>query len=254
MAPRHSSLTFDRSRRPCLTRKQQSNLYLWSDSGAGQSSGEIPESLRDRFPSKQRSIQNRERFPNRTPVCGGSDSLHTGAVPKTEHNEGAVQKTELKKVIAALLLVCWSVSLLFCRVSFLVGVLPLGPRLCLSAMGFRDAFFQRKGDDPRTDHFRQVLIYQARLCYDMAARLRSIGYATFCEGVPCAIRNSGRQVPLSSNGSCGLLFLKRMKATVFMCVAGSRRKDIPQVVLHSQWLQVTSIPKTGHAKQEPSLV
>ena len=56
VAPRHSSLTFDRSRRPCLTRKQQSNLYLWSDSGAGQTSGEIPESLRERFPSKQRSI------------------------------------------------------------------------------------------------------------------------------------------------------------------------------------------------------
>ena len=119
----------------------------------------------------------------------------------------------------ALLLVCWSVSLLFRRVSFVVGLLPLGPRLCLSAMGFRRAFFQMKGDDPRTDHFRQVLLYQARLWYVMAAGLRSIGYAIFCEAVSCAIGHSGRQVSLGSTssvgtGSCGLLFLKSMKATV----------------------------------------
>ena len=63
-----------------------------------------------------------ERLPSRTPVCGGSDSLHTGAVPKTEHNEGADPKTELKILNTALLLVCWSVSLLFRRVSFLVGL------------------------------------------------------------------------------------------------------------------------------------
>ena len=54
-------------------------------------------------------------------MCDGSDSLHTGAVPKTEHNEGADPKTELKKLNTALLLVCWSVSLLFCRVSYFCG-------------------------------------------------------------------------------------------------------------------------------------
>ena len=231
--------------------------------------------LRERFFAKPKSI-----YPGSGSRAGllcvvGVIPFTRAPSPKTEHTEGADPKTELKKLNTALRLVCWSVSLLFCRVSFLVGVLPLGPRLCLSAMGFRDAFFQRKGDDPRTDHFRQVLLYQARLCYVMAARLRSIGYAIFCEAVPCAIGNSGQQVPLSSTsslgtGSCGLLFLRSMKATVFMCVAAlfcreisgfsslltskrSRRKDISQVVLHSQWLQVTPIPKTGHAKQEPSL-
>ena len=99
-------------------------------------SGATPERARleGAIPFKARVHSPWERLPGRTPVCGGSDSLHTGAVPKTEHNEGADPKTELKKLNAALLLVCWSVSLLFCRVSFLVGVLPLGPRLCSSAM------------------------------------------------------------------------------------------------------------------------
>ena len=199
-----------------------------------------------------------ERLPGRTHTCGGSDSFHTGAVPKTEHNEGTDPKTELKKLNTALLLVCWSVSLHFCSVSFLVGFCACLPWVSVMR------FFQRKGDDPRTDHFRQVLLYSARLCYVMAAGLRSIWYAIFCDAVPCAMGNSGRQVPLSSTsslgtGSCGLLFLKSMKATVFMCVAAlccseisgfsphltserCRRKDIPQVVLHSQWLQVTPIP------------
>ena len=87
-------------------------------------------------------------------MCDGSDSLQTGAVPKTEHNEGTDPKTELKKLNTALLLVCWSVSLLFCQVSLLAGILDSGPRLGLSALeGFVLRFFQRKGDVPRTDHF-----------------------------------------------------------------------------------------------------
>ena len=133
-----------------LRRQLNSNFLVNSNSNLH--SGATPEraTLEGVIPFQARVHLPLERLPGRTPVCDGSDSLHTGAVPKTEHNEGADPKTELKKLNTALLLVCWSVSLLFCRVSFLVRVLPLGPRLCLSAMGFRDAFFQRKGDDPRT--------------------------------------------------------------------------------------------------------
>ena len=68
-------------------------------------------------------------------MCDGSDPLHTGAVSKTEHNEGADPKTELKKLNIALRLVCWYVSLLFCRVSFLVGRLASRSSLVLVCLG-----------------------------------------------------------------------------------------------------------------------
>ena len=197
---------------------QTSPIYLWSDSGAGQASGS--DSLPSNGAYTSGGIPEQE-----TSVCDGSDSLRKGAVPKTEHNEGADPKIELIKLNTALRLVCWSVSFRFCRVSFLVGRFASRSCLCFSAFeGFRDAFFQRNGDDPRTDHFWQVLPYQARLWYVIAAWLRSVGYAIFCEAVPCAIGYSGRQISLSSTSSVGagfyfLLFLKSMKATVFMYVA-----------------------------------
>ena len=67
-------------------------------------------------------------------------------------------------------------------------------------------FFQRKGR-PEPITFRQVLPYQARLWYVMAAGLRSIGYAIFCEAVPCALGNSGRQIPFEFHlfRRCGVL-------------------------------------------------
>ena len=84
-------------------------------------------------------------------MCDGSDSLHTGDVPKTEHNDGADPKTELeKKLNADLLLVCWS-GLLSSSVVF-----PYLWGSCLSVLvcacllwGFRGAFFPEEGRRPQ---------------------------------------------------------------------------------------------------------
>ena len=76
-----------------------------------------------------------ERLPES--VCGGSDSLRKGTGTETAHNKGAdPKKTELKKLNSALLLVCWSVSFLFCRVSPLVGRLASGSSFVLVCLGF----------------------------------------------------------------------------------------------------------------------
>ena len=77
----------------------------------------------------------------------GSDSRKVFAVgvipfarapaPRPAHNKGAdPKKTELKKLNSALLLVCWSVSFLFCRVSPLVGRLASGSSFVLVCLGF----------------------------------------------------------------------------------------------------------------------
>ena len=97
MAPRHSSLTFDRSRRPCLTREQQSDLCLWSDSGAKPN---FRRSLRERFPSKQRSIylgSDSRTGDLETSVCDGSDSLRKGTRLQDGAQRGRRPKTELEK-------------------------------------------------------------------------------------------------------------------------------------------------------------
>ena len=154
-------------------------------------------------------------------MCDGSDPLHTGAVPKTEHNEGVDPKTELKKLNTALRLVCWYVSLLFCRVSFLVGRLASRSSFVLVCFGGfpRCVFSRGRAATPEPITFGRY-----SLTYVMAAGLRSIGYATFCGAFPGAIGNSGRHIYLGSTSSVGsgfyvLLFLKSMKATVFMYVA-----------------------------------
>ena len=162
---------------------QTSPIYLWSDSGAGQACGS--DSLPSNGPYISGAIPKLE-----TSVCDGSDSLHTGVVPKTEHNEGADPKTELKKLNTALLLVCWSVSLLFRRVSFLVGsCLSVLVCACLSWVSVV-RFSRGRATTPEPITFGRILLYQARLWYVMAAGLRSIGCAFFCEAVPCAIGHS----------------------------------------------------------------
>ena len=169
----------------------------------------------------------------------------------------------LKRLNSALLLVCWSV---FCRVSFLVGVLPLGPRLCLSAMGFRDAFFPEEGRRPQNRSLSAgtPLPSSTVVCYGRRVSQYWVRDFLRSSSLCCWQLWAAGLIEFScvGSGSCGLLFLKSMKATVFMCVAAlccreisrfsphltrkrCRRKDIPEVVLHSQWLQVTPIPKTG---------
>ena len=118
-------------------------IFLWSDSGAGQTSREIPGSLRERFRFKQRST-----YPGSDSRAGllcvmGVIPFTRAPSPRPRTTRAPTQKPSWQKLHTALLLVCWLVSFLFCRGSFLVGVLPLGPRLCLSALGFRGAFFPR---------------------------------------------------------------------------------------------------------------
>ena len=58
-----------------------------------------------------------------------------------------------KKLNTALVLLCWSVSFLFCRVSFFCGAPCLWVLICgCLPWRFRVAFSQKKGDVPRNDH------------------------------------------------------------------------------------------------------
>ena len=69
-----------------------------------------------------------ERLPGSTPVCDGSDPIHTGAVPKTEHNEGADPKNRAEKVEH-----CFAARLLVCLPPLLSGLLSCGAP-CLSVL------------------------------------------------------------------------------------------------------------------------
>ena len=87
--------------------------------------------LRERFPFKTRVHLPWERFPNRRPLFAmGVIPFARAPSPRRAHNEGADPKNRAGKFehyFAARLLVS---PPFFRRVSFLVGVLPLGPRLC----------------------------------------------------------------------------------------------------------------------------
>ena len=119
-------------------------------------------------------------------VCNGTDSLHTGVVPKTAHNKLLTPKKNRtgNQSSAALVLLCrfcspvppavllagvvFGACVLVCSVSglwfFSSSLAPFWrgallcclrpPRLVLLRWG---CFFLRDGDDPRTDHAVQVL-------------------------------------------------------------------------------------------------
>ena len=131
-------------------RGQTSPTYLWSDSGAGHISGEIPESLWECFPFKPESIYPRNDSRAGLPCVRWERVPSHGRRPGPRTTRAPTQKPSREKLNTALVLLCWSVSSLFCRVSFLVGAPCLWVLVCGCLLwGFHGAFFPKEGRRPQ---------------------------------------------------------------------------------------------------------